>query len=304
MILKTLDYKLQFSNSSGFFNECTTKIIKIIEFINKYHVFPTKIINTSFELYNYNNDENFTYIFFQKETYKKYFIYRYKKIKKLYDKDKSTWLQYRNYAKIDYKFFNPIIEKYFNPTEFIIKKKNKLLKKYEISYENTLAVYFRGTDKETETILPNYYNFYQKIKKINDKDNSIKNILIQTDSGKFLKYIQDKKKKLKKLIIIKENNNKLTTIKKKGKDVIINHEKFNKERINNFWKDYKNKGIHFKNSKKENYDNICTLLPTFLIMSKCKYIICNSSNCSLWICLFRGHGKNIIQNYEKKWYKN
>jgi roadblock/LC7 domain-containing protein len=31
------------------------------------------------------------------------------------------------------------------------------------------------------------------------------------------------------------------------------------------------------------------------IMSKCKYVVCNTGNCSLWITLFRGNADNVVQ---------
>jgi hypothetical protein len=31
-------------------------------------------------------------------------------------------------------------------------------------------------------------------------------------------------------------------------------------------------------------------------MSKCKYIICGSGNCSEWVMLYGGNNKNVIQN--------
>ena len=32
-----------------------------------------------------------------------------------------------------------------------------------------------------------------------------------------------------------------------------------------------------------------------MIMSQCKYIICTTCNCSLWITLFRGNADNVYQ---------
>ncbi len=32
-----------------------------------------------------------------------------------------------------------------------------------------------------------------------------------------------------------------------------------------------------------------------IIMSNCKYIICGSGNCSIWIMLYRGNNKNVFQ---------
>ena len=30
-------------------------------------------------------------------------------------------------------------------------------------------------------------------------------------------------------------------------------------------------------------------------MSKCKYVVCNTGNCSIWIVFFRNNTDNIIQ---------
>ena len=32
-----------------------------------------------------------------------------------------------------------------------------------------------------------------------------------------------------------------------------------------------------------------------IIMSKCKYVVCTRSSCSLWIALFRGNSENVYQ---------
>ena len=44
------------------------------------------------------------------------------------------------------------------------------------------------------------------------------------------------------------------------------------------------------------------MLATVLIMSKAEYIICTSSNVSLWIILFRGRNSNIHQYLSPKEY--
>ncbi len=38
-----------------------------------------------------------------------------------------------------------------------------------------------------------------------------------------------------------------------------------------------------------------------IIMSKCKYIICGSGNCSAWIMLYRGNSKNVYQSMGDRW---
>jgi len=41
-----------------------------------------------------------------------------------------------------------------------------------------------------------------------------------------------------------------------------------------------------------------------VIMSKCKYTICNSGNCSIWIMFYSGHNKNVIQYLKGTWYNS
>lgn len=38
-----------------------------------------------------------------------------------------------------------------------------------------------------------------------------------------------------------------------------------------------------------------------IIMSKCKFILCSSGNCSIWIMYYRGNCKNVFQYLNDKW---
>ena len=44
-----------------------------------------------------------------------------------------------------------------------------------------------------------------------------------------------------------------------------------------------------------NYDYSLKYLAITLIMSKCKYIICNAGNCSIWMIFFRNNTTNVTQ---------
>ena len=65
---------------------------------------------------------------------------------------------------------------------------------------------------------------------------------------------------------------------------------------------YNNNGIHYENSSVENNSDIKLLFASLLILSKCKYIICSSGNCSLWTIFYRGNAHNIFQFYNGSWY--
>ena len=57
-----------------------------------------------------------------------------------------------------------------------------------------------------------------------------------------------------------------------------------------------------KKMRHQNYEFSKKYLAITIIMSRCKYIICGSGNCDLWIMLYRGNNKNVVQNLNGNWY--
>ena len=47
--------------------------------------------------------------------------------------------------------------------------------------------------------------------------------------------------------------------------------------------------------------SIFVIFATFLIISKCKYLICSSGNCSIWMMYYRENANNIYQFLNDKW---
>ena len=56
--------------------------------------------------------------------------------------------------------------------------------------------------------------------------------------------------------------------------------------------------------KSKNFEFSKKFLAITIIMSKCKYIICGSGNCDIWIMFYRGNNKNVIQNLTGTWYNS
>lgn len=178
-------------------------------------------------------------------------------------------LQYEKYNKIDYKELKPLIEKYFSPSQNIINIEHKLIKKYNIDFNNYCAVYYRGTDKKEETIIGGFDTYIDKINELLKTDNNMK-FIIQSDNQNFIDIVKSK---------------------------ITNSISFDENVAS-----YTDKGIHNENTTDDNYIIMKNFLAIVLIMSKCKHIICSSGNCSLWIMLFKGNGNNINQFLNDKWY--
>lgn len=169
-----------------------------------------------------------------------------------------TWnSQFEPFTNLDFQSLKPFIDKYFSPSNNIEELSYFLKNKYNIDFENCCGVYFRGTDKYKETKLPSILSYIEKMKTIHNKL-----FLVQSDDIHFINSI---KIEFPNCIIIEEN--------------IISSTK---------------NGIHNEHSFNENYHLIHYFFATLLILSKCNTLICNTSNCSLWMALYRNSSSNIF----------
>ncbi len=250
-------------HDAGFFSICTVCLIDIIETINYLKTNNINYknsyinINTSktFKLYRVNNNNNF-YDYFKENN-------NLDNIKILNEKLESG-ISIMPYKNLNYDIINNYIKVFFQPSDHITKIINNIESKYNLDYENSCCIFYRGLDKMTETIIPSYDEFYNKI---NNETKHLKNFkfILQSDESEFLEYF---KKKFINNIIFNEETRNLPKQKS-----LVEH----------------------KSSKEDNYKYSQFFLAIVYIMSKCKYVYCNSSNVSLWIALFRGNTNNLHQ---------
>jgi len=264
---------LKLVHNAGFFSCCSIRIFNIISYFTEHKSLPKEIdCSGLFNLYKINKSTDITCDFFilDKLKHDEHILDNI-----IYEKhihiDKWNF-QFDNYKNVDYKSILPFVNKYFSPSQQIIDIRDDLILKYNIDVNNCIAIYYRGTDKQNETEIDCFDSYYNKLIEIIEKEsNKHIQILIQSDSAQFLDFMKEKCVN-KNIIIVRENSST-----------------------------YSNNGIHYQKNGKENYMDIQTLYSTFLIISKCKYIICSSGNCSIWIMYYRGHCYNTYQNLNKKW---
>ena len=139
-----------------------------------------------------------------------------------------------------------------------------------ICYKNLCVIFHRGNDKIKECDIGNHDFYKEEIKKLNNNYKENLTFLIQSDETEFLNEFSNE---LSNNIVFWDE---IRHIKKERTTV----DKINFEH-NNFY-------------------YICRFLAITIIMSKAKFIICNSGNCSLWILLYRGHFNGLIQYIDKK----
>jgi hypothetical protein len=171
----------------------------------------------------------------------------------------------KEYRTLAFSHTTPFVNKYFSPSKLIVDKKNELLEKYAIDPTNTIGVYYRGTDKKTEIKKVNYSDYMDKV---NEIYTGTETILIQSDEKQFIDYA---KEIFPNCVVFSETNTSTT-----------------------------DKGIHYENTKEENYKDIQYFYASILILSQCKHIVTGISNCSMWICLYRGNANNLHQNFYGK----
>lgn len=262
-IEKSIDNLTTYHNA-GFFSCCSVKLMNIIQYYNKYGKIPD-IVDSQYQFNWYKKDlsQDITFEYF--ENYNKNDIVFYKDYV-----DYLEGYQFSEYSKLDYENICPFIDKYFSVSRNINYIINTMENKYNLNYENTCVLFYRGNDKNRETHICSYIEYVIYAKNIMDKNPNIQ-FLIQSDETEFIEimgklfpnsfYFKDETRHMKKCD---------DTV-----DIVMRE-------TNNLYSKY--------------------YLAITLIMSKCKYVVCGSGNCSIWIMLYRGNCKNIYQNFNNKWY--
>jgi len=177
--------------------------------------------------------------------------------------------QYTNYSTLDYDMICPVVKKYFSPSTKILTHIEMFEKKYNLVYDNICVLFYRGNDKITETKLPDYESYVNYANEIIKQNPSIL-FLIQSDETEFIEYIMNH---LPNTFYFKDETRH---VKKCNSTVDILF-------------------------KEKNVDYSKYYLAITIIMSKCKYIVCGSGNCSIWIMLYRGNNNNVYQYLNDTW---
>lgn len=246
------------THDAGFFSVCTINLLTVLDFYNKNARFCKLDTSSQWNLYkNTNND-----------VYNKYFNYSHDSFDTIPQQylNSDTEIQFSDYKKINYSFVQPFINKYFYLSDEVIGIKNFLIKKYNLDTNKIISVYYRGNDKIRETNLPSYAEFINKITTIKELYPEC-SLLVQSDEREFYEQC----KNLDQNII---SFDEMLTINK------TNHT-----------------GAHYTVATEDRIKTAQMFLAIVSIISQSKAIILNSSNVSLFICLFRGNANNVYQYY-------
>ncbi len=174
--------------------------------------------------------------------------------------------QHLIYEDLDFKKLNPYIQNYFLPSDIVRAKQEEFVHKYNIDYENTIGLCYRGTNKWLEIAQIQQEYYVQEVKRLITKDPSLR-ILIQTDQeqirNQFVRTLGERAFFLSELPV--------------SSSQIPIHDLFESER-----------GI-------SNFEWGTRLFAAINILSKCRYTITHTGSIGLWTYLFRGTPRNACQ---------
>jgi hypothetical protein len=241
----------------GFYSCCSILLDSIIKYFNDNKKLPLAINNTNmFIKYNPSPSLDITNIYFNIPVNP---VLEYR-----HDIVHSPAAQFEPFGDVNFADIEPIIKLFFSPSDSIKQVIKGMEAKYSIDYDNTCVLFYRGLDKCTELTLPPYEAHLKDAQNIHNNDPRMR-FIIQSDETEYIQYMS--------------------------------------ERINN---SFIFDEIRHTNKQLTCVDHLCTVetnlvysqyfLAIVYIMAKCKYVICNSGNISVWISYFRCNSNNIIQH--------
>jgi len=165
----------------------------------------------------------------------------------------------------DFEYYNPVVKRFFGPSDVVSERKNQLLNKYRINPSETISVLYRGTDKYTEVRLGSPQAYLQAVQQVLQQTNA-KRVLVQTDQTQVLNFF---KQELGNMVIHFEETP--TTSGKEAMNTVM------------------------ENEGNDTMDWMQWFDAALRVVSECAFVVNHTGNCGLWMNLYRGNTTNVFQ---------
>lgn len=251
----------------GFFSCSTQTLVAILKYFNENKELPTELDTSSqYTWYKRPTDGDITFTYFK--PYDTFNIEYTSDVNITYENRED---QFSNYKHLQFKNLKPFITKYFSPSDIILSHIQEIEEKYYIKdYTNMCVLFYRGNDKVRETPICTYEEVIKKAYHVLSENLNVR-FLIQSDETEFIERMLHE---------------------------FPNRSFYLNDHIRHITKSNTTVDKIYESS---NYMFSQYYLAITLIMSKCKYVVCGSGNCSLWIVLFRGNAENTYQFLNDGW---
>lgn len=251
-----------YEHDAGFFSTITMVLFQIINFYKNNNNNPT-ILDSSkvFIWYRYTKED----IFFN--------FFKINNLNSLnnislnnFEYDLRGDIQFKTYSDYNLDVYFKYVDVYFNLSDKVRDIYENMIDKYKINHDDICSLFLRGNDKATECAIPSYDKYIEKGNELLKSNPNLK-FIIQSDEKEFIDTMRANF--TNNIIFIDEtrviSKNIQQTVDNYGKTPEINHKY----------------ALFF--------------LAIVYIMSKSKYVVCNSGNISFWILMYRKHFNNYFQ---------
>jgi len=165
----------------------------------------------------------------------------------------------------DFEYYNPVVQRFFGPSDVVSERKNQLLNKYRINPSETISVLYRGTYKYTEVRLGSPQAYLQAVQQVLQQTNA-KRVLVQTDQTQVLNFF---KQELGDMVVHFEETP--TTSGKEAMNTVM------------------------ENEGNDTMDWMQWFDAALRVVSECAFVVNHTGNCGLWMNLYRGNTTNVFQ---------
>lgn len=257
---------LSITHNSGFFSCSSIALRELLTYYNNQRGLPN-FLDRSYQYYFYKTD---TSIDVSKIIFRENRNFDIPYIKDIHITSEDREDQFSDYKKINFDDIIPFVEKYFTPSDFVEDRVSTFKKDYDIDYENTCGVFYRGNDKSTETSIADYESFIKKSKRVLEQFPEIK-FLVQTDENEFLEEFKSN---------FSNNTKCINEIDRMDKQIGC---------------------VFYGVPGDRKFQHGVDYFSAVLIQSRCKHLITHSGNGGMWAILYRGHANNVYQNLNYEW---
>jgi len=157
----------------------------------------------------------------------------------------------------------PYIQRYFQPSPEVVRRKEELIRAYGVEPNNTVTLWYRGTDKATEIALDPPERYLHEARKLLKRSSKLR-VHIQTDQHQMQSFLQSE-------------------LGDRGfvfEEIPVSRTA---------------EGIHFTTPLDKQVQSGQDILATVLIASMSRHLITHTGNVALWTVLYRGSTKRTTQ---------
>jgi len=254
------------THNAGFFSCTTIALIDIMKYFNQHKCLPETIDRSEqFAFYKRDYSLDIVHEFFEDNNLT---IEHHGEIAVTHEPGEVS---FGDYSKFHFDSITPFLKKYFAPSQRVQGMIAAYEQNYNIDYDNTCAIFYRGNDKQRECEVTPYADF---INKAQEKVNSNPDIrfLVQPDETEFLEAF---------------------TGALPGRCFYFTETPHMRK---------KNSAIFYELPKEKKTEHGCYFLAAVIVMSRCKHLITHSGNGGMWAVLYRGNFDNVHQFMNKHIY--